>query len=172
MKKFLLALAVTLSVFGANAQSFKSMGIKVIGELGLDIEWATGKGVKGSYFGMITPGIDISVGKNVMPQLFLGGGLGYDIKNGVRHFSVFSSAHEVKFFGHGRYYFEPAGSNLIADLKLGYKRNVTAESNAFEMFIGPGYMFSNKYAVSLGYNGSFYNGSSAHGLSFNFSVEF
>lgn len=183
MKKILLLIAILLGAMSANAQfakmkqdfslnhtDFKDSGLKIIGELGVGVDWCSIK-YFGTAFGLIAPDLDISLGTHVLPQLFVGGGLGYNVLCGVSDLSG-GTGHELKLFAHGRYYFSPAGQSAIVDLKLGYKRNFSGESNAFDLFIGPGYMFNNKYAVALGYSGSFYNDSSLHGIAAKFSVEF
>lgn len=177
MKKVILIAIAILGIANANAQ-YKDSGFKVIGEVGTGISSATstikygGVSVSGSAFGMLTPGVEFSLGANVMPQLFVGGGVGYDAIVGVSDFSGSEVGHEAKAFIHGRYYFSSEGNGAIADVKAGYKRNFTGDLNAADVFVGPGYMFGGKFTISAGYAGTYYDGLKLHGGALKFGIEF
>ena len=162
MKKAFLIIIAILGMASAKAQ-IKDSGLRVIGEIGLGIGTISDEG-----FGTINPSIECSFGANVMSQIFLGGGIGYDTQIGIS--DAEGTYHEAKIFAHGRYYF--SSNNAIIDLKLGYKRDFSNDTDACEVFVGPGYMFCDKYNVSVGYLGSYYDGTSVHGGAIKFGIEF
>lgn len=177
MKKVLLVIVALMGIAGANAQ-FKDSGLKIIGEVGTGVSVARASilGFSETSFGMLTPGLEISLGANVAPQFFIGGGVGYDAQVGVSDFS--GTSHEAKAFAHGRYYFSSEGNGVIADLKVGYKRNFSEEMNAADIFVGPGFMFGDKFTLSVGYAGTFYSTGidglslNTHGGAIKFGIEF
>ena len=108
MKKVFLIIIAILGMASAKAQ-IKDSGLRVIGEIGLGIGTISDEG-----FGTINPSIECSFGANVMSQIFLGGGIGYDTQIGI--IDAEGTYHEGKIFAHGRYYF--SSNNAIIDLKL------------------------------------------------------
>ena len=164
MKKFLLVFAAIFAIATtANAQ-FKDSGFKIIGEVGAGVNWVEGK------FGTVTPGLDITFGANLGPKFFLGAGVGYNASIGVGDGS--GSTNHLNVFGHGRIYFA-GGNGFILDLKAGYKRIFEGDGgNAFTYFIGPGFMFKDRQALTIGYVGTVYSGGTEHGPAIKYSVEF
>lgn len=77
MKKVFLIIIAILGMASAKAQ-IKDSGLRVIGEIGLGIGTISDEG-----FGTINPSIECSFGANVMSQIFLGGGIGYDTQIGI-----------------------------------------------------------------------------------------
>lgn len=177
MKKVLLFIVALVGIASANAQ-FKDSGFKAITEIGtgVSVERVSILGVSESVFGVLTPGLEVSLGANVIPQLFVGGGIGYNAAVGISDDE--GTDHQVKAFGHARYYFSSNGNGLVADLKVGYKRDITAKLNGADVFVGPGYMFGDKFTVSVGYTGTFYSTGadevkfSTHGGAVKFGIEF
>lgn len=168
MKKlFFIVVVAMFGIVSGNAQ-FKDNGFKVIGEISSGFSSASADGESG--FGMISPGAEISLGANVTPQFYVGAGLGYNALIGVSDFE--GTDHEAKAFVHGRFYFSPEGNGAIANIKIGYKRDFTSEVGALDVFVGPGYMFGEKFSLSVGYAGSFYDGVSLHGGAIKFGIEF
>ena len=187
MKKILLIIALIVGIStGANAQ-IKSSGFKLIGSAGFGASWLTiGASVKGegsasqSGFGTINPQFELTAGANVTPNLFIGLGVGYDARCGVSNLG--GTANEVKIPATLRFYVSPQNSKgFIIDLKGGYSRLCgDGGMNGGNLFVGPGYMFSRRCAISLGYEGSYFRYSkgggtltySYNGLAARFSVEF
>ena len=187
MKKILLVLALIAGISTvANAQ-IKSSGFKLIGSAGLGISWASA-GVSGSGesvtlasgFGAVNPQVELTAGANVIPQLFIGIGLGYEARCGVKDCS--GTQNELKIPATLRFYVNPERSNgVIFDVKGGYSRlfQEGEDMNGGNLFIGPGYMFG-RCAVSLGYEGSFFRHNvpggaitfNHNGLAARFSIEF
>lgn len=167
MKKVIFILVAMLGIASANAQ-FKDSGLKTIVEVGLGASTACADGA--SAFGFISPTVDLSIGANLAPKFFLGGGVGYNTLLGATNFE--GTEHAVKAFAHGRCYFTSEGKGAIADVKVGYNRNLTSKANAAEVFVGPGYLFGGKYNLSIGYTGTFYDGLSLHGGALKFGIEF
>ena len=100
MKKFILIVVVAMfGIVSGNAQ-FKDNGFKVIGEISSGFSSLSADGESG--FGMISPGVEISLGANVAPQFYVGAGLGYNALIGVSDFE--GTDHEAKAFVHGRFY--------------------------------------------------------------------
>ena len=89
---------------------------------------------------------------------------------------------ELKIPATLRFYVSPERSKgLIIDVKGGYSRLLSdGGMNGGNLFVGPGYMFSRRCAISLGYEGSFFRKSvlgltskaSYNGLAARFSIEF
>ena len=183
MKKLLLILAVVLSAASANAQ-FKDSGFKTIGELGLGFNWCRfGTEIgSASAFGMITPTIQASFGSMLCSQVYLGGGIGYAAYAPVSTFKEagFSkTVHGLKLFAHARFYTATEGNGVIIDTKLGYQKAFGGyDINMFDFFVGPGYLFSDRYAITVGYAGSVSGKDSYgttmlwHGPAVKFSLEF
>lgn len=167
MKKVIFILVAMLGIASANAQ-FKDSGLKTIVEVGSGVSTACADGA--SAFGFISPTVDLSVGANLAPKFFLGGGVGYNALVGVSDWE--GTDHALKLFAHGRCYFSSEGNGAIADVKVGYNRNLTSKLNAAEVFVGPGYLFGGKYNLSIGYTGTFYDGLSLHGGALKFGIEF
>ena len=163
MKKILLVIALIFGITtGANAQ-FKSEGFKLIGSVGVGISWVKagmnilGLEGDGTTFGTVNPQLELTAGVNVMPELFIGVGLGYDARCGVTNLE--GTQNELKVPAHVRFYTTPErNGGIIIDVKGGYSRLFIngGGMNGGNIFIGPGYMFSGKYAISLGYEGSFF----------------
>lgn len=174
MKKIIFILVAMLGIASANAQ-FKDSGFKVIGEVGSNVTRMFVDG-GGDGFGIVAPGAEVSLGTNVCPNFFVGGGVGYDawVSVGDLKDSMSDTYHEIKAFAHGRYYMSAEGNGLIADVKLGYKRNLSFDLNqdAFDIFVGPGYMFGGKFTVTAGYSGSFHKEFKLHGAALKFGMEF
>ena len=185
MKKILLILAVVFSAASANAQ-FADSGFKTIAELGLNIGWnkVSNSGQSLSVFGMVTPSLQSSFGGMICRQVYVGAGLGYSAYIPVSDLNALeggkaSTVSAVKLYGHARFYTSPAGNGVIIDTTLGYQRAFgNVKANMFDFFVGPGYLFSDRYAVAVGYTGaisgkdSYGNTIFWHGPAVKFSVEF
>ena len=174
MKRLFLILALICSVTTASAQ-VKDHGVKFIGALGSSVSWVHELkiGYEGTSFGAFAPLADVSVGGMVNSNLFLGAGVGYNAVFFAGSYKKYAAAHEGKVFVHGRYYFTPSyGQTVLFDCKFGYNRAFSDTQSALGLFFGPGYLFADRYAVSVGYSGSFYKDGGIHGVAAQFSVEF
>ena len=187
MKKTLLIIALILGITSANAQS-KTSGFKLIGSLGLGVSWINaglnilGEHASGTAFGSFNPHGELTAGVNVMPELFIGLGLGYDARCGVSNFKG-DTQNELRVPAHVRFYTSPErNGGIIIDVKGGYSRLFINGGglNGGNVFVGPGYMFGD-CAISLGYEGSFFRVAkneagnmslNYHGISARFTYEF
>ncbi|MCF0204267.1 MAG: hypothetical protein HUK12_03040 [Muribaculaceae bacterium] len=189
MKKFLLIIAVVLGLTASVNAQVKTSGFKLIGSLGLGVSWANvgvnvtdfGKDSE-SAFGFINPHGELTAGVNVIPNIFIGIGLGYDARCGVSN-AKGTTQNELRVPAHVRFYTTPErGSGIIIDVKGGYSRLFVSGGgfNGGNLFVGPGYMFGG-CALSLGYEGSFFRvikneagnlSYNFHGISARFTYEF
>ena len=179
MKKFILIIAIVLGITASANAQIKTEGFKLIGSLGLGTSWETvgAGGESMSGYGTIDPQVEITAGANVISNIYLGAGIGYVSRCGVK--DVEDTFHELKVLGHVRFYATPENnSSFIVDVKGGYSRMFANGSglNGGNVFVGPGYMFNRKCAISLGYDGSFFKfygiSTNYHGIAAKFTMEF
>ena len=164
MKKILLIIALVLGITASANAQVKNSGFKVIGTAGFGISWVKGgifaDGLIGhtkTIFGSVDPQLELTAGGNVSSNLFIGVGIGYEARCGVRKCD--GTQHELKVPATLRFYVSPESSEgFILDIKGGYSRlfaNGDNGINGGNLFIGPGYIFDRRFALSLGYEGSY-----------------